>query len=256
MAVELSLPADRNERLQYIRSAFPDLDGPDCPYPGGRSQALERLSQMDPVSYGRERNYLDGSVTRLSGFLRHGCITLAEARAQALSRWTPQQAFKLIFELAWRDFWRRVWRMLGPAIRKDIEKPKVKLGHAPLPQDIREGTTGLPCMDAFVRDLVDTGYVHNHARMWFASYCIHFRKLSWRSCADWYLGHLIDGDLASNHLSWQWVASTFGSKPYIFNKENLSKYSGNKWCVTCKAQCPFDDSYPGLTLRLFGEHEQ
>jgi deoxyribodipyrimidine photo-lyase len=111
-------------------------------------------------------------------------------------------------------------------------------------------------MDAFVHDLVDTGYVHNHARMWFAAYCIHFRKLSWRSCADWYLGNLIDGDLASNHLSWQWVASTFGSKPYIFNKENLAKYSGNKWCASCQASCPFDDSYPGLQKKLFGEQSQ
>lgn len=248
----LDLPAGRSERLAYVRAAFPALDGPDCPTPGGRSAALARLAVIDPVAYDRSRNFLDGAVTRLSPYLRHGCIGLAEARNQALSRWTPQRAYKFIFELAWRDFWRRSWKALGPAVRKDVERPKVTLGYAPLPDDIRQGQTGLPCMDAFVRELVDEGYVHNHARMWFAAYCVHFRKLSWRACADWYLGHLIDGDLASNHLSWQWVASTFGAKPYIFNKENLAKYSGGRWCATCTAQCPFNDSYPGLSRTLFG----
>jgi deoxyribodipyrimidine photo-lyase len=255
MAEALSLPSERLARLQAVRAAFPELDGPDCPTPGGRSAALERLQLIDPVAYDRSRNYLDGAVTGLSPYIRHGCVTLTEARARALSVVPAQRAYKFIFELAWRDFWRRVWKSLGPAIRKDVEKPKVALGHAPLPDDIRTGMTGLPCMDASVRALVDTGYVHNHARMWFAAYCIHFRKLSWRACADWYHGHLIDGDLASNHLSWQWVASTFGAKPYIFNRENIAKYSGNRWCATCTAQCPFHDSYPALSQKLFGSLE-
>lgn len=256
MGSHLILPADRTQRLQYVREVFIELTGPDCPTPGGRKQALATLKKVDPIAYGKTRNYLNGAVTGLSPFIRHGCITLSEARNISLTHSTPSQAFKLIFEFAWRDFWRRVWKMLGPAIRKDIEKPKVKLGNDPLPDDIRQGKTGLPCMDAFVRDLVDTGYVHNHARMWFAAYCVHFRKLSWRACADWFMGHLIDGDLASNHLSWQWVASTFGSKPYIFNKENLAKYSSNRWCSDCQATCPFDDSYPGLQKKLFEEPQQ
>ncbi len=252
MPQPLSLAGDRATRLATIRAAFPQLDGPDCSFVGGRTAAMARLAKIDPVAYDKSRNFLDGAVTRLSPYLRHGCITLGEARMHALAGWSPQRAWKFIFELAWRDFWRRVWKSLGPAIRKDVEKPKVTLGHAPLPDDIRRGETGLPCMDATVRSLVDEGYVHNHARMWFAAYCVHFRKLSWRACADWFVGHLIDGDLASNHLSWQWVASTFGSKPYIFNKENVAKYSANRWCATCTADCPFDASYPALSKRLFG----
>ena len=253
MLEQLVLPADRAARLAVMRAAFPALTGADCPTPGGRTAALRRLSAVDPVRYDRTRNYLDGAVTGLSPYVRHGCITLGEARVHALAQVPAQRAWKFIFELAWRDFWRRVWKTLGPAVRKDVERPKVTLGNAPLPDDIRTGQTGLPCMDACVRQLVDEGYLHNHARMWFAAYCVHFRKLSWRACADWFMGHLIDGDLASNHLSWQWVASTFGAKPYIFNKENVVKYSGNRWCAGCAAQCPFDDSYPALSRRLFGE---
>ena len=251
----LALPADRSARLQCIREAFPELAGPDCPLPGGRAAALQRLASIDPVAYDRSRNFLDGAVTRLSAYLRHGCITLAEARARALAQATPQQAYKFVFELAWRDFWRRVWKSLGPAVRKDVERPKVRLGQAPLPEDIRSARTGLPCIDASVRELLDTGYLHNHARMWFAAYCVHFRKLSWLSCADWFHGRLLDGDLASNHLSWQWVASTFGAKPYIFNRDNVARFSGNRWCADCSADCPFHDSYPGLVRTLFGGEE-
>lgn len=251
----LVLPAEREARLQMIRDAFPHLDGPDCPQAGGRAAALARLVHVDPLAYDRSRNYLDGAVTRLSAYLRHGCITLAEARARAVEVVPAREAYKFVFELAWRDFWRRVWKSLGPAIRKDIEKPKVRLGQAPLPDDIRQARTGLPCIDASVRELLDTGYMHNHARMWFAAYCVHFRKLSWRNCADWFHGRLLDGDLASNHLSWQWVASTFGVKPYIFNRDNVLRYSGNRWCGDCSVDCPFNDSYPGLVRQLFGDDE-
>jgi deoxyribodipyrimidine photo-lyase len=96
---------------------------------------------------------------------------------------------------------------------------------AELPSDIREGRTGVPCIDSAVRQLYATGYIHNHARMWIASYCVHFRKVHWRAGADWLYAHLLDGDLPSNHLSWQWVASSFSSKPYLFNAENVARYA-------------------------------
>jgi deoxyribodipyrimidine photo-lyase len=57
-----------------------------------------------------------------------------------------------------------------------------------------------------VRTLHDTGYPHNHARMWLASYVVRVRKVDWRIAADLFYGHLLDGDLASSHLSWQWAS--------------------------------------------------
>jgi deoxyribodipyrimidine photo-lyase len=61
--------------------------------------------------------------------------------------------------------------------------------------------------------------------MWLASYVVHVRKVHWRAGADWLYAHLLDGDLPSNHLSWQWVAGTFSSKPYVFNAENVAKFA-------------------------------
>ena len=78
-----------------------------------------------------------------------------------------------------------------------------------LPEDIAAGRTGLACIDAFAIDLRRVGWLHNHARMWLASYVVHWRRVSWQAGARWFLGHLLDGDPASNNLSWQWVASTF-----------------------------------------------
>lgn len=247
----LSLPADRLARQQVIRDAFPDATGPDAAIAGGRAEGLRKLAAIDPAVYGRTRNFLAGKVSGLSPFLRHGAITLAECGERALQCAGAQAAYKFIFELAWRDFWRRVWFEKGDAITHELEPSKVPLGDEPLPIDICSGATGSPCMDGFIRELIETGYVHNHARMWFAAYCVHVRKLDWREYADFYYRHLLDGDLASNYLSWQWVASTFSIKPYFFNRENLEKYTEGSYCKSCRVACPFDASYADLEARLF-----
>jgi deoxyribodipyrimidine photo-lyase len=79
--------------------------------------------------------------------------------------------------------------------------------------------------------------------MWLACYLVHYRKIAWHVCADWMYGYLIDGDLASNHLSWQWVASTFSHKPYLFNAENVAKFSPPEWHC---AKTVLDQSYENL----------
>ncbi len=252
---EIKLEKRRAERNAQIRALFPDVHGDDSVFAGGREAALSALARIDPPQYDRSRNFLDGKVTRLSPYFRHGMITLHEAASLAVQK-SGARAYKLVFEFAWRDFWRRVWAKRGDAIERDLEVPKVPVGNAPLPDDILNGTTRLACMDQFVRDLRDVGYVHNHARMWFASYVIHHRKIDWKLAADWYYGELLDGDRASNHLSWQWVGSTFSSKPYIFNRENLERYTLGSLCATCemRSRCPFDMSYESLELKLFSNH--
>lgn len=237
-----------------MRRKFPQSVGPDLTgeWAGGRSAALRRLNAIDAITYEKNRNFLNGAVTKISPYLRHGCITLPEAVEHVKNQF-GDKAEKLIFELAWRDYWRQVWYYKGDQILSDLESPKVAVGRRPLPDDIREGNTGLPCMDGFIKDLLAEGYVHNHARMWFAAYVLHWRKVGWREAADWHEQHLLDGDKASNHLSWQWVASLFSSKPYYFNKENLARYTGEKYCATCKVKCPFDDSYDNLFNELFSD---
>jgi deoxyribodipyrimidine photo-lyase len=256
---QIHLSLDREARAKQIRELFPQLTGSDNVLLGGRAEALRALAQVDARAYANTRNHLDGKVSRLSPYFRHGVMTLREAAESVIASYSTG-AYKFVFELAWRDYWRRVWAKRGDAIERDIEAPKVPLGENALPQDIVNAATGLACMDTFVRDLTETGYVHNHARMWFASYVVHHRKVKWQHAADWYVSELLDGDRASNHLSWQWVASTFSHKPYIFNRENLEKYSDGKLCANCPSQraCPFDASYEELSDRLFagdGKHQ-
>lgn len=250
--IEITLASDRRTRYAQIKELFPEIQGNESQWDGTREAAIEALAAVDPPAYSRTRNHIEGQVTRLSPYFRHGVLTLKEAADFAVGKYR-EGAYKFVFELAWRDFWRRVWEKRGTGIYEAIEEPKVALGHQALSDDIREGRTGLACMDAFARDLTETGYVHNHARMWFASYVVHHRKVDWREAAAWYYGELLDGDRASNTLSWQWIASTFSSKPYIFNRDNLEKYTDGKFCKDCPSagSCPFDESYERLNEVLF-----
>ncbi len=190
--------------------------------------ALEaRLSEIDIAAYSKTRNHLSGQVTRLSPYITHGFISIPELfdRLPEL-----KLADKLAFEFGWREFFHHVWSREGERILSDLRPalPGVRYTNE-LPEDIREGRTGLAVIDRAVHELYSTGYLHNHARMWLASYVVHLRKVSWRTGADWMFAHLVDGDLASNHLSWQWVAATFSSKPYLFNAENVARYAPADW---------------------------
>ncbi len=249
---KLNIPNDRVERLHYIKRIFSHADGDDLAseWAGGRSSGLRKLNAVDGALYGRNRNFINGAVTYLSPYLRHGCLTLNEVFKFVKAEF-GLSAEKLLMELAWRDFWRQIWFAEGNAIFSEMEPPKVNLQYQPLTQAVKQASTGLPCMDGFIRDFLETGYMHNHARMWFASYVVHHLKIDWREAADWFEAHLLDGDLASNHLSWQWIASTFSSKPYYFNKENLERYTGGKYCAACTVTCPFDASYEALSAQLF-----
>ena len=186
-----------------------------------------RLSEIDIAAYSKTRNHLSGPVTRLSPYITHGFISIPELfdRLPEL-----KLADKLAFEFGWREFFHHVWSREGERILSDLRPalPGVRYTNE-LPEDIREGRTGLAVIDRAVHELYSTGYLHNHARMWLASYVVHLRKVSWRTGADWMFAHLVDGDLASNHLSWQWVAATFSSKPYLFNAENVARYAPADW---------------------------
>ena len=192
--------------------------------------ALARLQAVKPSTYARTRNALDGQVTGLSPYFTHGLLGLAEATRTVNQRFPLGFDDKLVFEFAWREFFHHVWSRAplgGDGILNTLHGSLPWHGHYAdtLPADIREGRTGVPVIDTAVRVLYATGYLHNHTRMWLASYVVHCRKVHWRAGADWLYAHLIDGDLPSNHLSWQWVASTFSSKPYLFNAENVAKYA-------------------------------
>ncbi|WP_374557363.1 FAD-binding domain-containing protein [Thermomonas sp.] len=200
-------------------------------FPPTRDAALARIAAVRPGDYARTRNALDGAVTRLSPYLTHGFVSLPDVLAGVVQRHPLRVQHKFVFELGWRAYFRHVWAHRGEAILQSLHPgPLPEDAYARvLPADLRAGATGVPAIDQAVRSLYATGYLHNHARMWLASYVVHLRKVHWRTGADWLLGHLLDGDLASNHLSWQWVAGTASRKPYLFNAENVARYAPPAW---------------------------
>jgi deoxyribodipyrimidine photo-lyase len=200
-------------------------------YSPTRAAALARAQRIRPDAYARTRNHLDGAVTGLSPYLTHGVLTLPELLAQVLERHALPVQHKLVFELGWREYFRHVWRHVGDGILESLHPGPLPEGcHAPeVPADIRSASTGVPVIDQAVRTLYATGTLHNHARMWLASYVVHVRRVHWRAGADWLVAHLLDGDLASNHLSWQWVAGTASHKPYLFNADNVARYAPEIW---------------------------
>jgi deoxyribodipyrimidine photo-lyase len=193
--------------------------------------ARARIAAVRPAAYARTRNALDGAVSGLSPYITHGVVTLTDVLAGVAARHALGLQHKFVFELGWRAYFRHVWQHRGAGILEPLHPgPLPDEAYARvLPDDIRQARTGVPAVDQAVRTLYATGTLHNHARMWLASYVVHLRKLHWRSGADWLYGHLLDGDLASNHLSWQWVAGTASRKPYLFNADNVARYAPASW---------------------------
>jgi deoxyribodipyrimidine photo-lyase len=199
--------------------------------PPSRAEALRRLDVFRPADYARTRNHLEGAVSRLSPYVTHGILSLPEIYQSLDRRDRIGPQHKFTYELGWREYFHFRWQSLGDGIFESQRAGPLPDGaySQDLPNDIRTGTTGVPVVDRAVAELYRSGWLHNHARMWLASYLIHVRKIHWRVGADWMVGHLLDGDLASNHLSWQWVAGTDSHKPYLFNAENVARYAPPDW---------------------------
>lgn len=247
---------DRDELIEYVQSLVPCAEGEPSYIEGGRHIAEIKLQNIDPIAYARTRNFGDGKISRLSPYIHHGVLSLNEVRNHALTTCKqPEQISKFIQELAWRDFWQRVLMQHPEWAWEDIEAYKTGFSAEDyaqiLPDDISQGRTGVACLDAFIHELTATGYIHNHARMYLASYVVHFRRIRWQAGARWFLQHLLDGDVASNNLSWQWVASTFSYKPYIFNLENVDKYFSKQVDTNPQHNKLLDASYELLQLHLF-----
>ncbi len=221
------------------------------PFAPTRAAALDRLAAVHLDQYARARNFLDGPVTRLSPYVTHGFLTLPEVLRVLHARRPLGVRDKFVYELAWREYFRHVWHHEGEGIFASLHAgPLPDPAYARvIPADVCEARTGVPVVDTAVCQLYHTGWLHNHARMWVASYMVHLRRVHWRVGADWMYGHLLDGDLASNHLSWQWVAGTASAKPYLFNAANVAKYAPPAWHSFGTA---VDASYEALDVVAHG----
>ncbi|WP_026941715.1 FAD-binding domain-containing protein [Hellea balneolensis] len=243
------------ESAVAVKALSPWADGEASPIRGDIHQMQDVLSALDPLSYSRTRNHLGGAVTQLSPFIRHGALTLDHVRNLAIERAGKKDAEKFVQQLTWRDYWQRLYRRNPDMIWDDVEA--YKTGFSPndyadeLPEDVLNAQTGTACIDQFLEQLMSTGWIHNHARLYLAAYICHWRRVKWQVGAKFFLTHLLDGDPASNNLSWQWVASTFSHKPYFFNLDNVAKYSGADINTKFNANKDIAGSYEALAERLF-----
>jgi deoxyribodipyrimidine photo-lyase len=201
-----------------------------------RAAGLARLEAFLPRAgrdYGALRNLdLPGHrhVSGLSPWLRHRLVTEAEV-IEATLRAHPQGADKFLAEVWWRCYWKG-WLELRPGIWADyrqglqaaLNRLAVEPGLAARAEAAMLGDTGLEGFDHWAQELVATGYLHNHARMWFASIWIFTLRLPWELGADFFLRHLLDGDPASNTLSWRWVGGLHTpGKTYLATADNIAQ---------------------------------
>ncbi|MEQ8602925.1 MAG: FAD-binding domain-containing protein [Marivibrio sp.] len=220
----------------------------DAPYSHAapsRQAGLERLAAFAPrmgADYARRRNVDFGprdrsNVSQLSGYLRMRLVLEREAVETALAGHGAERAESFIQEVFWRTYWKG-WLERRPEVWRAY-RAGVDAGGAAMASDAdaaarwraaEAGETGLACFDAWARELVETGYLHNHARMWFASLWIFTFRLPWELGADFFLRHLIDGDPASNTLGWRWVAGlqTRG-KRYLARADNIAIFTDGRF---------------------------
>jgi deoxyribodipyrimidine photo-lyase len=207
-----------------------------------RAAALHRLAEFLPragTAYARGRNYDDGpgrrqTVSELSPYVRHRVLTEAEIVERVLAVHGYAAAEKFIQEVCWRTYWKG-WLEQRPAVWTDYlagvaAAQRLDGSAADLLARATTGRTGIDAFDAWALELVETGYLHNHARMWFASIWIFTLRLPWELGADFFLRHLLDGDPASNTLSWRWVAGlqTRG-KTYLARADNIATYTRGRF---------------------------
>ncbi|MGZ5254182.1 MAG: FAD-binding domain-containing protein [Flavitalea sp.] len=195
-------------------------------FPTKSEDIQKKINAIDPEKYARTRNYLDGSVTYLSPYISRGVISTNQVLHSVLSngydKWKME---KFVQELAWREFFQRTWQQKGDKIFQDIKEPVREFKQSGIPIAISNATTGIHAVDRCINDLYENGYMHNHCRMYVASITCNIARTHWEHPAKWLYYHLFDGDLASNMLSWQWVAGTFSKKLYFCNQENINRYT-------------------------------
>jgi deoxyribodipyrimidine photo-lyase len=206
-----------------------------------RSDALRRLADFAPLAgdnYARGRNTDHGpdkpsAVSKLSPYLRHRLITEQEVVGAVLAQHSFAALEKYVQEVLWRTYWKG-WLEMRPSVwSRFLEERDWARDSFPNARAIaaaETGMTGIEGFDDWARELVETGYLHNHARMWFASIWIFTLRLPWALGADFFLRHLIDADVASNTLSWRWVAGlqTVG-KTYLATTENIERFTDGRF---------------------------
>lgn len=234
-----------------------------------RPAGLERIDRFMPSAgsdYARRRNFdfgpdNRGNVSMLSPYIRHRLVLESEVLRETLARHSRTAADKFIQEVFWRAYFKGwlehhpdVWQNYINDLHALVERLdgdgdlSARYGAA------TTGQTGIDCFDAWVRELVGLGYLHNHARMWFASIWVFTLGLPWQLGADFLLRHLMDGDPASNTLGWRWVSGLHTKgKTYLARVSNITSYTDDRFNPLGQLAVnapPLDDPQPVATREM------
>jgi deoxyribodipyrimidine photo-lyase len=198
-------------------------------FPTEYEKVLERVNAIDPIKYAKTRNFINGQITYLSPYISRGFISTKQVMEKIIEKQYPYPAIeKIIQELTWREFFQRVWQSKGLQIWDDLKQDQQEVVHHHMISSIQKANTGIESIDFAINGLYEKGYMHNHSRMYLASITCNIGKAHWIESSKWMYYHLLDGDIASNNCSWQWVAGAFSSKKYYCNQENVNKYTFSK----------------------------
>ena len=216
----------------------------DRSFPMTRADGLARLSDFAVSmgsAYAGSRNTDRGpdeeaTTSALSPYLRRRLLLEREVAGAAVAA-HGHAGERFVHEVFWRSYFKG-YLETRPALWTDYQR-LVEEGRARMAassglrravEDAMAGRTGIDGYDDWARELEATGWLHNHARMWFASIWIFTLRLPWALGADLFLRRLIDGDPASNTLSWRWVAGLHTrGKPYAARAENIRRYTDGRF---------------------------
>lgn len=238
-------------------------------FPPTVKAAHDRLSAFAPragAAYAHGRNHDLGGIERnhvsaLSPYLKVRLPDEATIARAVLTQHDAETADRFLAEVFWRTYWKG-WMEMRPAVwdmylsdikwlRDDVQ---TQSGLRARWEAACNGDTGIAPFDHWARELARTHYLHNHARMWFASIWIFTLKLPWQLGADFFLRHLLDGDAAVNTLSWRWVAGiqTRG-KTYLADPANIAQYTGGRFApptglATQAQEVPYPEAPPAADL--------
>ena len=206
-----------------------------------RAFAIEKLNKFvdqNLFEYSRLRNFDYGPKNRsniscISPYITHGVISEFEIIKKSLSKFSFSKNEKFIQEVLWRTYWKG-WLELRPNVWTDylneLKKIREEFKDNTKYKNAIEGNTNIECFNEWVNELKENNYLHNHARMWFASIWIFTLDLPWQLGAEFFMKHLFDGDAAANTLGWRWVAGiqTQG-KNYLASEWNIKKFTNNRF---------------------------
>ena len=198
---------------------------------------IEKIKSINTHKYAASRNFLNGDVSYISAYLTHGVVSLPQVLKLVTENESSEKSGvheKFVQELAWREYFHRVWQKregdgfdIFQSVYDDVSETSLSENSKKfsIPKAYLEGIgSGIKSIDKNIQKLINVGYMHNHARMWTAMLATNVANYEWQDASRWMYYHLLDGDLASNSYSWQWISGNFSNKKYIANQENINRY--------------------------------